>query len=239
MPTPYFHFKQFTVWHNQCAMKVGTDGVLLGAWTPVDDKTARILDIGTGSGLVALMLAQRCKNAEITAIDIDEGAFRQSSLNFRQSPWNNRIVTLHRSLQEFSNSTTDTFDLIVSNPPFFSNSLKAPDEARKTARHNDSLPLEELLKYAAQLVNETGSINLILPVTEKEKCVKCAEKNGLFCIASNLVFPKPTTAAKRIMLRFGKVFSPEKLGELVIESQTRGKFMPGFEALVRDFYLNL
>jgi len=237
MPTPWFQFKQFTVWHDQCAMKVGTDGVLLGAWATPIASPVNILDIGTGSGLVALMLAQRFPFAHITAIDIDEGAFRQADFNFKASPWSDRLQAVHSPMQDFR--PNGHFDLIVSNPPFFSNSLKAPDKARNTARHNDTLELETLLSTAQKLVTKTGSIVLILPVTDQDKCVKLAERYHLFCTASTVVFPKPGASARRVLLAFSPVCAPEKTSELTLETAERGIYTPEFAALVRDFYLKL
>lgn len=260
MPAPFFRFKQFTVWHNLCAMKVGTDGVLLGAWTPVNPSVKQVLDIGCGSGLVALMIAQRCNEAVITGIDIDEGAFLQSDFNFRLSPWSNRLRALHLSLQELEQSATlpnhnsgtvlhsslqelksghTAFDLIVSNPPFFSNSLKNPNQSRTTARHNDSLPLNELFEHSNRLLNETGSIVLILPVTDYQKCVKLAESHGFHCTASVVIIPKPNAEPKRILLSFGRIKAPEIKSELLLESGTRGEYSVEFAKLVRDFYLKL
>lgn len=238
MPAPFFRFKQFTVWHNQCAMKVGTDGVLLGAWAPVDTTIKRILDIGCGSGLVALMLAQRCPDARITAIDIDQGAYHQSVYNFEQSPWSNRLTALHSSLQEF-NFHGQRFDLVVSNPPWFSNSLRNPGLSRATARHDDTLPLETLLKQADKLVNETGSIVVILPVSDSQKCVKLAERFGFYCNSSVVIIPKPGAEPKRVLLAFNRTEKQAVVQELVLETQNRGEYTPDFAALVRDFYLKL
>lgn len=238
MPAPFFQFKQFTVWHDQCAMKVGTDGVLLGAWAPVQNGCSSVLDIGCGSGLVALMLAQRCPRALITAIDSDLGAFTQSNFNFRKSPWSSRLKAVHCRLQDF-NPEKQGYDLILSNPPFFSNSLKTPHQARTMARHNDSLPLHDLLLYAAGALKKTGSIVVILPVTDKEKCVKLAESLELNCLHSLTVIPKPGAAPKRVMLVLGRENSPEQTGELTIETEKRGIYSPQFTALVRDFYLKL
>jgi tRNA1Val (adenine37-N6)-methyltransferase len=239
MPQPYFQFKQFTVWHNQCAMKVGTDGVLLGTWAPINDKLQTILDIGCGSGLIALILAQRNPSAHITGIDIDEGAYNQSRYNFNKSCWNNRLEALHTSLQTFSSNRSTQFDLIVSNPPFFSKSLKAPCQARSTARHNDFLPLEILMVQSEKLLKETGSIALILPVTDQNNCVKCAERVGLYCVRSTTVYPKPGASAKRILMVFKKNFHPLTADELTIETITRGVYTPEFEALTQAFYLKL
>ncbi len=220
-------------------MKVGTDGVILGAWAPTDSNPTNILDIGCGSGLVTLMLAQRTPTSHLTGIDIDAGAYRQSLYNFEQSPWSDRLEALHSSLQAFSNNTPTKFDLIVSNPPFFSQSLKAPDQARSTARHNDLLPMNELMHHAALLLKTTGSIVLILPVADQNNCVKCAEEAGLFCFRTTIVYPKPGTVAKRILMEFKKTNSIRSSSELIVETVDRGVYTPEFKLLVREFYLKL
>jgi len=135
MPNPWFQFKQFTVWHDKCAMKVGTDGVLLGAWADMEQARS-ILDVGTGSGLIALMAAQRNLTAAITAIDIDESAIIQARENFDRSPWVNRLTAEPISLEDFAGSTDAMFDVIVSNPPYFHQSLHSPDKKRTLARHS-------------------------------------------------------------------------------------------------------
>ena len=142
MSNQFFNFKQFTVYQDKCAMKVEIDGVLLGSWTPIND-AKKILDIGTGTGLIALMLAQR-SDAEILGIDIDNNAFLQATENIKNAPWSNRITLIENSIQEFSESTTMRFDLIVSNPPYFVDSFKSPSESRTKARHTDFLLHEDL-----------------------------------------------------------------------------------------------
>ncbi|MFM2293328.1 MAG: hypothetical protein RIS29_3141, partial [Bacteroidota bacterium] len=154
MANPFFRFKQFTVFHDRCAMKVGIDGVLLGCWTNVAD-TSMVLDIGTGTGLIALMIAQRT-DAHIDAIDIDEGAFEQAMINVQASPWSSRLNVVLSSLQDFVSDKK--YDLIVSNPPYFINSLKNPDEQRTTARHTDSLTHEELIDQCIPKLTEGGRI---------------------------------------------------------------------------------
>ena len=153
MSQPFFQFKQFTVWHDKCAMKVGTDGVLLGAWTPVES-SARILDIGTGTGLVALMLAQRC-SASVIALEIDGKAAQQAAENITRSPWGSRIEVVCQDFRLYSNKNNSLkYDTIVSNPPYFTDSLKCPDSQRNTARHNDNLSYEELLKGVSNLFRQ-------------------------------------------------------------------------------------
>lgn len=238
MANPYFQFKQFTVYHDLCAMKVGIDGVLLGAWAPVDSSANRILDVGTGSGLIALMLAQR-SNAMIDAIDLDEGAVRQTGINVAASDWNNRIRVHHQSLQNFAETQTKVYDLIVSNPPFFISSLKAPDEARTIARHADTLTHEELLKYASELLKKTGRMCVILPVNEGLRCVESAWKFGLYCHQCVHVYPKPKSEPKRLLLEFGFTARETQLSSIEIETAERHQYSAAFTALAKDFYLKL
>ena len=218
-------------------MKVGIDGVLLGAWTPVGD-AHKVLDVGCGTGLIAMMLAQRSK-AEIRCIDIDENAVLQAIENIKNSPWSNRIAVLQNSLQDFANNSDERFDLIVSNPPYFVNSLKTPDESRTTARHTDSLTHEELIVNALKLLNPSGRICLILPVAEALQCIQFAESNGLCCSKQVTVFPKPGVQAKRFLLEFSRTQQEKSLTELTIESEIRHQYSPEFTELAKDFYLKL
>ncbi len=237
MGNDFFRFKQFTVYHNHCAMKVGIDGVLLGAWADIS-KVSSALDIGAGSGLISLMLAQRC-NASIDAIDIDKGAVIQTSFNFQNSPWSNRLSIHEISLQNFSESCPQKYDLLVSNPPFFVNSLKNQDENRTNARHASSLNHEELLICAIKLLNKTGRICLILPVAEGYKLIEFSKTLGLFCNKLVMVYPKPDTLPKRLLIEFSLVEKCIQITELTIESQTRHQYSNEFTELVRDFYLKL
>jgi tRNA1Val (adenine37-N6)-methyltransferase len=160
MSNGYFRFKQFTVWHDRCAMKVGTDGVLLGASVRVDS-SRRVLDIGTGTGLVALMIAQRCQAADITAVEIVAEAAQQARSNVAESPWSDRIHVVESDFKEFA--TAERFDTIVSNPPYFSESLLPPDKHRTSARHTTELDYTTLLSHAAELLTADGEITLIIP----------------------------------------------------------------------------
>ncbi|MDP2113785.1 MAG: methyltransferase, partial [Bacteroidota bacterium] len=159
----YFQFKQFRIIQDKSAMKVGVDGVLLGVWANVSG-AKRILDIGTGTGLIALMMAQRNADARIDAVEIEPDAFQEAVYNIQQSPWNERIQIELCSFQEFAGKAGLKYDLIVSNPPYFTNGHKAPLENRATARHSDSLSLGDLISGAIGLLNETGKIALVLPV---------------------------------------------------------------------------
>lgn len=173
-----FRFKQFSVKHDRCAHKVGTDGVLLGAWADVSHAN-RILDAGTGSGVIALMMAQRSSpQTHIDAIDISEEDVKQARENIADSPWPNKISVEHFTLQQFE---SDSYDLIVSNPPFFIDSAKPPAEERTRARHTESLPPEELLTHAKRLLASKGKLCVILPVTEGQSLIALAEGRGWHC----------------------------------------------------------
>ena len=175
MSSPFFKFKQFTIWHDKCAMKVGTDGVLLGAWAP---SGSRILDVGTGSGLIARMLMQRCPEAEVEGIDIDEAAVAQAK--------ENGVRAFQARLQDWKSDIGNCYDLIVSNPPYFQNSLKNPDRGRELARHTDSLGYEELIAHSARLLKEEGQLALILPAEAEEEirnlAARYSQPTSLGCI---------------------------------------------------------
>ena len=220
-------------------MKVGSDGVLLGAWADVTN-TKKILDVGTGSGLISLMLAQRADNAQIHAIDIDESAVFQAQENINNSPWANRITVEHTSLQNFAASSNDLYDLVVSNPPFFNQSLQAPKANRTQARHTVLLPHHDLILCSKKLLHPHGRAAIILPVMEGEKFVEIAENEGLFCARKVVVFPKPNASAKRLLLEFSLIErNVLEQSELVIESEIRHVYSKEFALLVKEFYLNL
>lgn len=234
MPNPYFSFKRFTVYHDKCAMKVGTDGVLLGTWTNVNT-SQRILDIGTGSGLVALMLAQRCE-ASITAIDIDSEAVEQAQININASNWKNRMEVIHTDLCKYS--PQNLFDTIVSNPPYFIDSLKCDDIQRNTARHNDTLTSEQLFENVSQMLCPEGEFSLILPFEQSESAISIAEKYGLHPTRHTRVITRPGLPPKRSLLAFKK--RPEEYipQDLVIELE-RHVYSEEYIALTKEFYLKM
>lgn len=237
MANPFFSFKQFTVYHNKCAMKVGIDGVLLGAWVSIENAKT-ILDIGTGTGLISLMLAQR-SNADIHAIDIDKNAIEQALENTNNSPWKNKITLYEKSLQKFADVCLTKFDLIVSNPPYFVNSLKTPVESRTIARHTDSLTHEELLLLAKKLLTKTGRICIILPVLEGNKCIKFALEQKMYCSKKINVYPKPNTDANRVLLEFCLIPIQMFESSFPIESSERHHYSSEFALMAKDYYLKL
>jgi tRNA1Val (adenine37-N6)-methyltransferase len=237
MANPYFQFKQFTVWHDRCAMKVGTDSVLLGSWTDFSN-AINILDIGTGSGILALMAAQKTTNAQIDAIEIDVAAVEQAIENCNQTQWNDRINIYHQSLQKFANTTQKCYDVIISNPPYFSNVLKSPDKQRTAARHDDHLDLKTLLQTTIKLLEPTGRLNLILPMIEGEQCIHEAVKLGLTCIQQTFVKPTKNAPPKRRLLCFAKYSAPYYSDEFFVETETRHIYSLTYQQLTQDFYLN-
>jgi tRNA1Val (adenine37-N6)-methyltransferase len=232
-----FRFKQFVVKQDKCAMKVGTDGVLLGAW--IDPGNARsILDIGTGTGLIALMIAQKT-DARIDAIDMDEDATKQAEENFRLSPWSGRLNVFHQSLQYFASHSTNRYDLIVSNPPFFLGAHPAPSEARNIARHmDDSLSIEELTECVKKLLMPDGKFCLILPHMEGQKFAEYAKSHGLFVTRIIKVKTKADRHEKRLMMELQS--SPIKLTEeeLVIQEEDM-TYTEEYRELTKDYYLGL
>lgn len=235
MANPFFKFRQFTVYHDQCAMKVGTDGVLLGAWAGIG-KAKKILDIGTGTGLIALMLAQRSE-AGIDAIDIDENACRQADQNVAASPFFKQIRIIHSSFGDYQ--PAEKYDLIVSNPPYFSQSLKSPDAKRNKARHDDHLSLEDLIAGSKKLLAEEGRIALILPVEQDQKLTGCLASNRLFRTRQTDVYPTPNGQIRRILVELsptpGQHYTPERL---TIEIE-RHRYTQEYRELTGDFYLNM
>ena len=227
-----FKFKQFAVEQEDVAMKVGTDGVLLGAWADCEG-AERILDIGTGTGVIALQMAQRNPEAQICAVEIDATAAHRAKANFDLSPWAERLTVEQTAVQEFA--PAEEFDLIVSNPPYFVDSLLPPDAKRSTARHTHDLTFEELDNAAARLLSESGKFALILPVTEFEKYLVLTQ---LHLVRRCDVCPVEGGAVKRIMGEFAKRKSTAiKHETIAIERGRRGDYTDDYRALTKDFYL--
>ena len=228
-----FKFKQFTVHQQRSAMKVGTDGVLIGAWASVRPADRALLDIGTGTGLIALMLAQRNPKAEVVAVEIDTESAAQASENVAESPWSDRIKVERCAVQEFT--PTMKFDLIVSNPPYFVDSLKCPDESRNTARHTDTLSFAELMHTAERLLAPDGRLAVIVPA---EAALSVIAAGKLHLVRRCDVRTKPNGAPKRVMLEFSPRFEGVATREeLTIGDGSNGGYSPEYIALTRDFYL--
>lgn len=232
-----FTFKQFHIDHSRCAMKVGTDGTLLGAWATLPPHAKKILDIGTGSGLIAIMAAQRHPIAKITAIDIDKDCVMQATENAIASPWAERIEVIETPLQEYS--PEEKFDVIISNPPYFADSMHSPDKQRTTARHTASLSFKELTEGVLRLLAEDGLFAVILPTTESELLLS-ASRGRLFTWRRCEVWSTPESGARRIMLEL-KREPPKDLAKkekIIIEQGGRHVYSEEYKALTADFYLN-
>ena len=233
--TMSFRFKQFFIEDSKCAMKVGTDGVLLGAWAPVEAVSSqhsafRILDVGTGSGLIARMLMQRCPEAEVEGIDIDKAAVEQAC--------ENGVCAFQAQLQNWKLEIGNYYDLIVSNPPYFQNSLKNPDAGRMTARHTDTLSYKDLMHHCARLLKEDGQLALILPADAETEVRGLAAAERLSLTHITRVYSKEGKPAKRVLLAFSNqlsVISPIE-DTLVLEDEKGGR-SAAYSELTKDFYL--
>lgn len=238
MPNPYFRFKQFTIYQDRCAMKVGLDGVLLGAWASIDG-AERILDVGTGTGLIALMLAQR-SCARIDAVEIDRAAAHQARENVRRSPWAERIQVHPTAVQAYADDCSACYDVIVSNPPYFNQALPSTSSARTLARHDTHLSQSDLLHAASRLLSAHGRLLVIYPTEVAHQFQAQAEAQGLGCQRKLLVKPTPTSAVKRILLELVvKAGQPlSEFTETIVVEQSRHHYTPEFGALIKNYYLN-
>ncbi len=219
-------------------MKIGTDGILLGAWTPVSDNTISILDIGAGTGILSLMLAQRSNAQNIEAIEIDADAYEQCSENFENSPWADRLFCYHASLIEFVEEVEDKFDLIICNPPFYSEDYKTKDNSRDLARFQDAMPFEHLIFAVANLLSENGRLSVIIPHKEEIKFVELSSKVGLSLCRKLHVKGNPDSDVKRSLLEFSFKKTKLQTSVLVIET-SRHKYTEDYINLTKDFYLKM
>lgn len=233
-----FRFKRFVVTQQLSAMKVGTDGVLLGAWTRIEPCHQRVLDVGTGTGVVALMLAQRSEawGADVVGVEIDAQSASEAAVNFAHSPWNDRLAVQCEAVQEFRSE--EPFDLIVSNPPYFVDSLHSPDAARTTARHTTSLSFDALAACAARLLTEEGSMAVVLPYDASSAMTLAAARSGLFVVRRCDVRSKASAGPIRVLMELGRHPAATVHEELVIHSPSGLLgYSDDYVALTKDFYL--
>ena len=234
-----FQFKQFTVNQDRCAMKVGTDGVLLGAWCPIDNHPYSVLDIGAGTGILSLMLAQRSNAEQIDAIEIDENAYEQCVENFESSPWGDRLFCFHVGLDEFVDEPEEQYDIIISNPPFYSEDYKTENEQRDWARFQDAMPFEDLVETADLLLSENGIFAVIIPHKEEERFINLCADVDLFPVKVTRVKGTHKTPIIRSLLAFKRYeLSVLTADELIIET-ARHQYTEDYIALTKDFYLKL
>ncbi|MBR5117876.1 MAG: methyltransferase [Muribaculaceae bacterium] len=230
-----FRFKKFNLLNDKTAMKVGTDGVLLGAWCEVAG-AKRVLDVGTGCGLIALMVAQRNHNAAITAIDIDQNAIDEAIINIANSPWSNRVDALCADFNNFA--AQEPFDLIVSNPPFFTENVMAPDKSRNLARHSVTLTIEQLISNSKLMLADDGTLSFISPVEQELYVRTCVVKAAMSIKRLARVVPVEGAAPKRLMWELVKCPKEPKEEQLIIRHADASYFKQYID-LTRDFYLNL
>jgi len=235
MANEHFQFRQFTVWQDRCAMKVGTDGTLLGAWSQAPIGECRILDIGTGTALVALMMAQRYPQARLTAIDINGDAVAQAQDNVMKSPFSTRITVLQADVRNMSDN--EGFDAIVSNPPYFVDSLSCPDPQRNTARHTDSLSYHDLMYAVSKLLKKSGIFSVIIPEESLSKLESEAYLNGLFRSRLFHIHTTPRKPPKRCLIEFSKIAGQQTVIEDVILEDSPGLRSDWYHQLTKDFYI--
>lgn len=228
-----FLFKQFIVHHDRCAMKVGTDGVLLGAWAPVD-QAYTALDVGTGTGLVALQLAQRNPHLRVTAVEIDAPAAAQAAENVAGSPWPDRIEVVCADFNDFQ--PDGRFDLIVSNPPYFVDALPCPDRQRNTARHAGGLNYDLLFRRSARLLSEGGVVSIVIPSEVERAAEDAAWMHGLCPRRRTRVFTKAGKPARRVLVTYGRRLGPVAEDTLYIH-QAGGDYSDDYRRLTGEFYL--
>ena len=237
MPNTWFRFKQFTIQQEQAAMKVGTDGVLLGAWASVPGPGSRVLDVGTGTGLIALMIAQRSRDVWVDALEIDPSSARQANENIRNSPWSKHMNLIHSSFQDYASQCKHQYDLIICNPPFFSASTKAPSKEKNLARHDDSLSLRDLFKGSVSLMKETNVISLILPVDKEAQAFDLILEHQMYCKRRTRVIPAPGKSTNRVLLEFSSVPGKCHEDDITIETGERHSYSDKYKSLTDSFYL--
>jgi len=235
MANDYFQFKHFVVHQQHCAMKVGTDGTLLGAWAQAPSNACRILDIGTGTGLIALMMAQRFPQASVFGVEIDTEAVAQATENVMESPFSDRISIQKEDITQLED--TDGFDAIVCNPPFFVNSLTCPDKQRTTARHTVSLTYEKLIKSVCRLLKCDGFFSVVIPSESRQEFEAYARLGGLFISRVCIVRTTPNKIPKRQLIEFKKSPVNKLFTEDVVLEQSPHIRSEWYQQLTNDFYI--
>lgn len=234
-----FQFKQFNVEQDKCAMKVGTDSVLLGAWCPIDNNPISVLDIGAGTGVLSLMLAQRTNAEQIDSVEIDEDAYEQCVSNYENSPWSDRLFCYHAALDELVEDPEDEYDIIISNPPFYSENFKTDNTHRDLARFQDAMPFEDLVEAADLLLSENGLFAVIIPYKEEEKFIDLCAEFELYPVKVTRVKGSHKTPIVRSLMAFKRYeLSVLTADELVVEIN-RHEYTDDYINLTKDFYLKM
>ncbi|WP_343328878.1 tRNA1(Val) (adenine(37)-N6)-methyltransferase [Polaribacter staleyi] len=236
-----FKFKEFTIHQDKTAMKVGTDGVLLGAWCSVADYPDTILDIGAGTGVISLMIAQRSDAMTIDAVEVDENAYEQTVVNFEESDWGDRLYCYNATFTEFADEIAEeeeTYDLVVSNPPFYTDAFESDDKARNKARFTSSLSFEELLVGVSKILSKKGKFAVVIPFKEEEAFIALAEENNLFLHRVCRVKGNETSEIKRCLMEFSFDVTEVQEESLIIELK-RHQYTEAYMNLTKDFYLKM
>ncbi|GLR15443.1 tRNA1(Val) (adenine(37)-N6)-methyltransferase [Portibacter lacus] len=237
MSETHFRFKQFEVSQEQCAMKINTDGVLLGAWVDVAGKK-KILDVGTGSGVIAMMLAQRSDAEHIVGVEIDDDSYVEAKENMSLCEWKDHLEAVHASVQDYSNNCDEEFDLIVSNPPFFSGGTLSATQEKTDVRHTTKLSHNDLLRAAYDLLSKDGDFAVVLPHLEGLRFVELAEQYRFYCSQITEVNSFPEKPIARLLLNFKKKSSTLVKSNLSIRT-TQDQYSDEYIALTKDFYLKM
>ena len=241
MKNKKFQFKEFEVSHSKSAMKIGTDGVLLGAWTKIDENVNSVLDVGAGTGILALQMAQRSFAETIDAVEINPDAFEECVNNFENSPWGDRLYCYHASFTEFYSEIDDTYDLIISNPPFFAEhpDSELQNTSREQARFQEHLNFNDLLLGVSKLLSDHGEFSLILPFTEYKSFISIAEEFHLYPSSILYVKGQPSSPIKRTLLNFSRNKTEYISTEELIIEYSRHQYTQEYVNLVKDFYLKM
>lgn len=233
-----FKFKKFSINQEDCAMKIGTDSVLLGAWVSIENNPFSVLDIGSGTGILALMLAQRSNAELIDAVEIDSSAYEQCVTNFEHSPWGDRLFCYHASLEEFTTEIEDKYDLIISNPPFYSENYKTKNNQRDLARFQDAMPFEQLTESVSKLLSTNGQFSVVIPYSEETHFTTLASKVNLYPNKILHVKGTPESDIKRSLISFSFLKNKTVVETLVIETK-RHEYTEAYINLTKDFYLKM
>lgn len=236
-----FQFKEFTVHQDKTAMKIGTDAVLLGAWCDLGEYPDTMLDVGSGTGVISLMLAQRSDAMTIDAVEVDESAYEQTVENFEQSAWGDRLFCYNASFVEFVEEMAEEeeeYDIIISNPPFYTDDYETEYVARNKARFTSSLSFEELVQGVSEILSENGRFSTIIPFKEEENFIKLAKKHNLYLNRVCRVKGNPMSEIKRSLLEFSFTEATVQEEELIIETK-RHQYTDAYINLTKDFYLKM